>query len=184
MYPGAGYGGSCFPKDVKALSKIGKSVGYEMQVVDAVDKVNERQKEVVFNKISKAFSGDLEGKVIAMWGLSFKPETDDMREAPSLTVINKLLENGAIVRVFDPVAMQEAQRRLGDKVIYCTNKYDAVDGAHAVALLTEWKQFRLSDWAHIKNQMTGNVVVDGRNILDAEELQELGFKFSKIGREF
>lgn len=183
LYPGAGYGGSCFPKDVKALSQIGKNAGYNMEVIEAVDRVNERQKSIVYRKLSDSMEGDLKGKVVAIWGLSFKPETDDMREAPAITVIEKLLEHGAIVRVFDPIAMEEAERRFGDKITYCTNKYNACEGADAIALITEWKQFRLSDWQQIKQLMKGNVIVDGRNIFDNEELVELGFKYCKIGRK-
>lgn len=183
LYAGAGYGGSCFPKDVKALSKIGSKVGYKMLIIDAVEEVNDRQKEVVFNKLNEAFGGNLQGKVVAIWGLAFKPETDDMREAPSLVVIEKLLAAGASVRAFDPVAMDETRRRIGGSITYCTNKTDAATGADAVAMMTEWKQFRLPDWANIKGLMRGNVVVDGRNIYDGEELKELGFRYSCIGKK-
>lgn len=183
LYAGAGYGGSCFPKDVKALAQMGKNAGYPMRVVEAVDDVNVRQKEIVFHKLNEAFGGDLRGKVIAMWGLAFKPETDDVREAPSFVVIEKLIEAGASVRAFDPVAMDETRRRIGDKITYCTNKVDAATGADAVALMTEWKQFRLPDWGDIKGLMRGRVVVDGRNIFDAEELTELGFRYWRIGRK-
>lgn len=183
LYAGAGYGGSCFPKDVKALSKIGSKVGYKMLIIDAVEEVNDRQKEVVFNKLNEAFGGNLQGKVVAIWGLAFKPETDDMREAPSLVVIEKLLAAGASVRAFDPVAMDETRRRIGGSITYCTNKTDAATGADAVAMMTEWKQFRLPDWANIKGLMRGNVVVDGRNIYDVQELKELGFRYSCIGKK-
>lgn len=182
LYPGCGYGGSCFPKDIKALSRIGRQAGYPMQIIDAVEAVNEQQKGIVFRKLSEAFGGNLQGKTIAIWGLAFKPETDDMREAPSLVVIDQLLAAGATVRAFDPVAMDEARRRLGDRITYCTNKMDAATGADAVALLTEWKQFRLPEWDKVKGVMRGNVVVDGRNIYDAEELKQLGLQYSRIGR--
>lgn len=183
LYAGAGYGGSCFPKDVKALSKIGQKVGYPMQIIDAVESVNERQKYIVFNKISDALNGDLKGKVIALWGLAYKPETDDMREAPSLVVIEKLIQAGASVRVFDPVAMDETKKRIGDIVTYCINKKDAVGGADVLALMTEWKQFRLPEWGDIKKLMRGNIVIDGRNIFDADELKEHGFRYSRIGKK-
>lgn len=182
LYPGCGYGGSCFPKDVKALSRIGQKAGYPMQVIEAVEAVNERQKEVVFHKLEQAFEGDLEGKVIALWGLAFKPETDDMREAPSLVVIDRLLSAGAVVRAFDPAAMDEARRRIGDRITYCTNKADAAAGADAVVLMTEWKQFRLPDWESIRKLMRGRIVVDGRNIYDADELKSLGFEYRRIGK--
>lgn len=183
LYAGCGYGGSCFPKDVKALAHTGRKAGHTMKVIEAVEDVNEVQKEIVFKKLSEAFGGDLRGKVIAMWGLAFKPETDDMREAPSLVVIEKLLAAGAVVRAFDPVAMDETARRIGDKIVYCANKTDAAIGADAVALMTEWKQFRLPDWGDIKSLMRGNVVVDGRNIFDVGELKEFGFRYSRIGKK-
>lgn len=182
LYAGAGYGGSCFPKDVKALIQTGKEMGREMFVVKAVEEVNEMQKEIVFNKLSAAFGGNLKGKTIAMWGLSFKPDTDDMREAPSLVVIEKLLQAGATVKVFDPVAMSEAKHKLGDSVTYCENIYFTVKDADAIALMTEWKQFRLPHWSQIKLTMKGNIVVDGRNIYDANELREEGFVCISIGK--
>lgn len=183
LYAGCGYGGSCFPKDVKALAHTGKENGYEMQVIEAVEAVNEKQKSIVFEKLKKAFGGELKGKVIAMWGLAFKPETDDMREAPALVVIDKLLKAGAVVRAFDPIAMPETKRRIGDNITYCEDKYDAAQGADAIALLTEWKQFRLPDWEHVRKQMKGNIVVDGRNIYDRKELAEYGFIYSRIGQK-
>lgn len=183
LYAGAGYGGSCFPKDVKALSKIGQKAGHPMRIIDAVEEVNESQKYIVFNKLNAAFGGDLRGKVIAMWGLAFKPETDDMREAPSLIVIDELIKAGAIVRAFDPVAMEETQRKIGNVITYCKNKTEAAQGADAIALMTEWKQFRLPDWCDIKDLMKGNIVVDGRNIYDQKELNELGFKYYRIGKK-
>lgn len=183
LYPGCGYGGSCFPKDVKALSKIGRKNGYPMRVIEAVEAVNEQQKEITFHKLKDALGGEVRDKTIALWGLAFKPETDDMREAPSLVVIDKLLANGATVRVFDPIALDEAHRRIGDRIIYCTNKEEAATGADALVLLTEWKQFRLPDWTNIRNVMTGNIIIDGRNIYDGTELKELGFTYFRIGKK-
>lgn len=183
LYAGCGYGGSCFPKDVKALVHTGIENGYHMQVIEAVETVNEKQKSIVFDKLNAAFNGDLKGKTVAIWGLAFKPETDDMREAPALVVIEKLLEAGATVRAFDPVAMDECKRRIGDTITYCKDMYEAVIDADAVALLTEWKQFRMPSWAIIHKAMNNYIVVDGRNIYDSEELQELGFIYSRIGQK-
>lgn len=183
LYAGCGYGGSCFPKDVKALASTGRKAGYPMKIIESVEQVNEDQKGIVFHKLYQAFGGDLRGKVIAMWGLAFKPETDDMREAPSLVVIERLLAAGATVRAFDPVAMAESRRRIGDTITYCNSKIDAAMGADAIALMTEWKQFRLPEWSDIKELMRGNVVVDGRNIYDVEELKEFGFLYSRIGKK-
>lgn len=180
LYAGCGYGGSCFPKDVKALVHTGLDNDYHMEVIEAVERVNEKQKSIVYDKIVKAV-GDVKGKTIAILGLAFKPETDDMREAPALVVIDKLLKDGAMVRVFDPIAMDECKRRIGDVVTYCTNMYDAADGADVFALMTEWRQFRMPSWNVIKKVMTGNVIVDGRNIYDRQELEELGFIYTRIG---
>lgn len=181
LYAGCGYGGSCFPKDVKALIHTGKENGYHMRVIEAVEAVNESQKGIVFRKLSDAFGGDLKGKRIAMWGLSFKPETDDMREAPSLVVIEKLLEAGAEVVAYDPVAMDEARRRLGLRINYARDMYEAVIDADAIALLTEWKEFRLPSWSIIHRAMRQHVIVDGRNIYDAADLTEEGFVYHCIG---
>lgn len=183
LYAGCGYGGSCFPKDVKALVHTGIENGYHMQVIEAVETVNEKQKSIVFDKLNAAFNGNLKGKTVAVWGLAFKPETDDMREAPALVVIEKLLEAGATVKAFDPVAMAECKRRIGDTVTYCKDMYEVVIDADAVALLTEWKQFRMPSWAIIHKAMNNYIVVDGRNIYDSEELQELGFIYSRIGQK-
>ncbi len=183
LYAGCGYGGSCFPKDVKALAQTGKQNGYEMRVIEAVEAVNETQKSIVFEKLNKAFKEELKGKVIALWGLAFKPETDDMREAPALVVIDKLLQAGAVVRAFDPIAMPETKRRIGNSITYCEDKYDAAQGSDAIALLTEWKQFRLPDWEHVRKEMKGNIIVDGRNIYDGKELAEYGFIYSRIGQK-
>ena len=199
LYAGCGYGGSCFPKDVKALLHTGLDNGYHMEVIEAVERVNEKQKHIVYDKIIKAVcpqcndtvrgnsvatsSAPLKGKTIAILGLAFKPETDDMREAPALVVIDRLLKDGATVRVFDPIAMDECKRRIGDSVTYCKNMYDAADGADVFALMTEWRQFRLPSWNVIKKVMTGHVVVDGRNIYDRQELESLGFTYTRIGEQ-
>jgi len=182
LYAGAGYGGSCFPKDVKALIRTAREYGLEMEVVTSVENVNDRQKSVVFNKLYKGFNGNLSGKTIAIWGLAFKPDTDDMREAPSLVVIQKLLDAGAKVKVYDPVAMEETERRIGKSVKYCKNLTDCAEDADAIALMTEWKQFRLINWANIKSVMNGDIVVDGRNIYDEEELRSEGLRYCRIGK--
>ena len=182
LYAGCGYGGSCFPKDVKALVHTGLDNEYHMEVIEAVERVNEKQKSIVYDKIVK-MAGPVKGKTIAIIGLAFKPETDDMREAPALIVIDKLLADGATVRVFDPIAMDECKRRIGDVVTYCTNMYDAADGADVFALMTEWRQFRMPSWNVIKKVMTGNVIVDGRNIYDRQELEENGFVYTRIGEK-
>lgn len=181
LYAGCGYGGSCFPKDVKALIKTAEKAGYEMQVLKAVEAVNERQKGILFEKLSRHYSGDLAGKTIALWGLSFKPETDDMREAPSLVIIDRLLKAGCIVKVYDPVAMTECKRRIGDVVTYCADMYDAAVEADAVLMLTEWNQFRVPSLSVLKKTMNSLVIIDGRNIYDAEYLAENGFTYYKIG---
>ncbi|MCH5182525.1 MAG: UDP-glucose/GDP-mannose dehydrogenase family protein [Prevotellaceae bacterium] len=180
LYAGCGYGGSCFPKDVKALAHTGRDNGYRMEVIEAVERVNERQKSIVFEKLA-ALAGGLQHKTVAVLGLSFKPETDDMREAPALVVIERLLQAGASVRVFDPIAMDECRRRIGERVTYCKNLYDAVDEADAMALLTEWRQFRMPAWKVIRKAMRGNIIVDGRNIYDRNELEALGFRYTRIG---
>ena len=183
LYAGCGYGGSCFPKDVKALIKTADQNGYSMEVLKAVERVNERQKSILFEKLQKAFKGeDLKGKTIAMWGLSFKPETDDMRESTALVMIHLLLEAGCTVRAYDPVAMNECKRRIGDTVTYCNDMYDATLDADALLLLTEWKEFRLPTWAVIKKAMKRPLVIDGRNIFDSEDLEENGFEYHCIGK--
>jgi UDPglucose 6-dehydrogenase len=189
LYPGCGYGGSCFPKDVKAIIKTAEQNGYEMRVLKAVEAVNEDQKSLLFNKLSRHFEGDLKGKIVAIWGLAFKPETDDMREAPSLVLIDLLKNAGAEVRVYDPIAMDECRRRIGDKVAYCNNIYETTIDADAVMLVTEWKEFRVPSWNVIHRTMravyspTGNpVVLDGRNIYDRKELQAEGFTYYALGK--
>jgi UDPglucose 6-dehydrogenase len=182
LYPGCGYGGSCFPKDVKALIKTAQKMGYEMKVLQAVEDVNERQKKLVFEKLSRHYNGDLKGKRVAVWGLAFKPETDDMREATSLVTIDLLLKAGCEVTVFDPVAMDECRRRIGDSVTYAKDMYDAVLDADAMLMLTEWKQFRLPSWGVVKRSMRAPVVIDGRNIYDKEEMEENGFVYHCIGK--
>jgi len=183
LYAGCGYGGSCFPKDVKALIKTADQNGYSMEVLKAVERVNERQKSILFEKLQKAFDGQsLKGKTIAMWGLSFKPETDDMRESTALVMIKLLQEAGCTIRAYDPVAMDECKRRIGDTVTYCNDMYDAVLDADALLLLTEWKEFRLPTWAVIKKTMRRPLVIDGRNIFDSEELAENGFEYHCIGK--
>lgn len=183
LYAGCGYGGSCFPKDVKALVHTGLENGYHLRVIEAVEEVNESQKHIVFDKLKTAFNGNLKGKRIAVWGLAFKPETDDMREAPALVIIDELLKAGAEVIVYDPIAMEECHRRIGDAVTYAKDMYEAVIDADAIALVTEWKLFRMPSWAIIHKAMRGNVVVDGRNIYDGDELKEMGFKYSRIGQK-
>lgn len=182
LYAGCGYGGSCFPKDLKALIKTADNCGYSMEVLKAVERVNEKQKSILFDKLIKAFAGDLEGKTIALWGLAFKPETDDMRESTALVMIRLMLEAGCRLRVYDPVAMAECRRRMGDSVVYCRDMYDAVLDADALLLLTEWKEFRLPTWQVIKKAMRRPLVLDGRNIFDSEELEENGFEYHCIGK--
>ena len=183
LYPGCGYGGSCFPKDVKALIHTGKEHGYHMRVIEAVEAVNETQKSIVYGKLFNTFNGNLKDKTIALWGLSFKPETDDMREAPALVIIEKLLANGAKVNVYDPIAMDECKRRVGDTVTYCKDMYEAIIDADALALVTEWKQFRIPSWKVVKKVMKGNVIVDGRNIYDYKEVESEGFVYRGIGKK-
>lgn len=170
LYPGCGYGGSCFPKDVKALIRTADQNGYCMRVLKAVEEVNEQQKTVLFDKFLKHFNGDVKGRTVALWGLSFKPETDDMREAPALVLINLLVDAGVSVRVYDPIAMDECKRRVGDKVVYCKDMYDAVVDADTLMLVTEWKEFRMPSWSVLKKAMrelawslTGEISTTGEN---------------------
>jgi UDPglucose 6-dehydrogenase len=181
IYPGVGYGGSCFPKDVKALIRTAKENSYDMRILNAVEEVNEAQKEVLFRKVKEHFRSDIKGKHFAMWGLSFKPKTDDMREAPSLVIIERLLEAGATVTAYDPVAMHEAQRILGDTVKYSTDMYDSLEGAHGLLIVTEWPEFRSPDLNTVAKRMKEKVIFDGRNIFEASEIKAAGFDYYCIG---
>lgn len=181
LYPGCGYGGSCFPKDVKALICTAREHKYTMSVIEAVEAVNERQKEIVVKKLQDKL-GILQGKTIALWGLAFKPETDDLREAPALVVIDKLLTAGVEIKVYDPVAMAECKRKIGEKVTYCKDMYDAVFDADALAVLTEWKEFRVPSWSVMRKVMKHPVLIDGRNIYDKQEAIAEGFDYSGIGK--
>ena len=181
LYAGCGYGGSCFPKDVKALLKIGEKNGYPMRVIKAVEEVNDDQKFVLFNKLKSYYNGDLQGKTIAFWGLAFKPETDDMREAPSLVIIDELLRAGCKIKAYDPIAMEEAKRRLGDTITYSKDIYDAVIDADALLVITEWKEFRVPMWENIKNTMKNPLIFDGRNIYDPNEMKKVGMDYFGIG---
>lgn len=183
LYPGCGYGGSCFPKDIKAIIKIGEDNGYEMRVLKAVEEVNERQKNILFEKLKKQFGGKISGKTIAVWGLSFKPETDDMRDAPSITLIKSLLNEGANVRAYDPAAMNEARKYFDENIYYADDIYDAANGADAIVVPTEWKEFRLPSWSVLQKIMNDKVVIDGRNIYNRNELAIFGFRYSGIGQK-
>jgi UDPglucose 6-dehydrogenase len=181
IYPGIGYGGSCFPKDVKALIKTASENGYEMQVLKAVEEVNEAQKFVMYQKL-KAFFGGLNGRKIALWGLSFKPNTDDMREAPSLVIIDQLLKDGATVSAYDPVATHEAQRVLGNSITFCDDPYSAIQDADALVIVTEWLEFRSPNFKKVGELLKNNVIFDGRNIYEKEEMLQKGFYYECIGR--
>jgi UDPglucose 6-dehydrogenase len=181
IYPGVGYGGSCFPKDVKALIKTAKENKYNMRVLTAVEEVNENQKEVLFNKVKNHFKGNLKGKKFALWGLSFKPKTDDMREAPSLVIIEKLLKEGANVVAYDPVAMHEAQRMIGDTIAYSMDMYDCLDGADALLIVTEWPEFRVPDFDEITKRLNEKTLFDGRNIFDFQDMKKLGYNYYCVG---
>lgn len=181
LYSGCGYGGSCFPKDVKALVKTAEDNGYKMQVLKAVDAVNEYQKTVLFKKLNNYYKGNLKGKTIALWGLSFKPKTDDLREAPSLVLIKMLLEAGATVRAYDPIAIDEAKKIIGAKIEYASDIYDATLDADAILLVTEWNEFRLPSWSAIKKLVKTPLVIDGRNIYNGKELRDMGFEYISIG---
>jgi UDPglucose 6-dehydrogenase len=182
IYPGSGYGGSCFPKDVKALIKTAHDNGYELNVAKAVEQANEFQKNIIFNKMSEFFKHDLKNKIIGVWGLSFKPKTDDIREASSLVLIEKLLSAGAKVKAYDPAAMHETKKQLGNNIEYAATPYDAVIGADAVALMTEWSEFHMPDFKLMSEVMKGKVIFDGRNIYDPTEIKKQGFVYFGIGR--
>ena len=181
IYPGIGYGGSCFPKDVKALLRTGREKGYELRLLQAVEDVNEDQKRVMVRKVKAHFGQDLRGKHFAFWGLSFKPETDDMREAPSVVIAEALLAAGATVTAYDPAAMAEAKHQLGDRIHYATDAYKALTGADALLLITEWREFRLPDWARVKEALHQPVLFDGRNIYSGPEMRSAGFTYNGIG---
>lgn len=181
LYPGCGYGGSCFPKDIRAIIKIGEEAGYEMKVIKAVEEVNNNQKSILFKKFNQHLDGDIKGKTVAVWGLSFKPETDDMRDAPSLILIESLLKSGVNVRAYDPAAMQEAQKYLGDRIYYAKDIYDAAFEVDALIVPTEWKEFRLPSWSILKKIMKNNLILDGRNIYNKEEIESHGFEYRGIG---
>ncbi len=183
LYPGCGYGGSCFPKDVKALIRTAENNGYNMRVLKAVEEVNEKQKELLFDKLYRYYQGSLVGKNIAIWGVAFKPETDDMREATALVIIEKLLSAGCNIRVYDPVAMDECRRRVGERVVYASDMYDVLLNADALLLLTEWKQFRIPAWGGVKKLMNQPVLIDGRNIYDEQELKKSGIDYICIGKK-
>ncbi len=182
LYPGCGYGGSCFPKDVKALIKSASDYDYSLEILKSVENVNNRQKEILFNKVYKYFDGDLKGKKIAMWGLAFKPNTDDMREAPSLILAEKFTSMGAKIFAYDPVAMDEAKRRLEDKITFCKSPYEATENADALLLVTEWSEFRVLDYKLLE-KMKQKLIFDGRNIYDPAEVRKYGFQYFGIGRK-
>lgn len=182
LYPGCGYGGSCFPKDVKALIKSASDYDYSLEILKSVENVNNRQKEILFNKVYKYFDGNLKGKKIAMWGLAFKPNTDDMREAPSLILAEKFTSMGAKIFAYDPVAMDEAKRRLGDRITFCKSPYEATENADALLLVTEWSEFRVLDYKLLE-KMKQKLIFDGRNIYDPAEARKYGFQYFGIGRK-
>ena len=180
---GCGYGGSCFPKDVKALIRTGDENGHSLELLKAVERVNERQKEVLFHKIMEHFKGNVRGLRFALWGLAFKPATDDMREAPSLVLIRQLLEAGAVVRAFDPVAMDECRRRVGDRIEYAANMYDALTDADALVVVTEWPEFKIPKFTYIEKALRRKLIFDGRNIYNPEQMREFGYEYYGIGRK-
>jgi UDPglucose 6-dehydrogenase len=182
LFPGPGYGGSCFPKDVKALIRTARDVGVSLSVLDAVEDANERQKRRLFEKLEAAFDGSLRGKHIAVWGLAFKPNTDDMREAPSLSLIEALLAAGATVAAHDPVAMHEGKRRLGEVIRYASSNYDALEGADALVIVTDWNEYRHPDFGRIKSALRQPIVIDGRNLYNSERMRANGFIYQSIGR--
>ncbi|SHG80302.1 UDP-glucose dehydrogenase family protein [Winogradskyella jejuensis] len=182
LFPGIGYGGSCFPKDVKALHKSGKDFDYDFKILDAVIDVNQRQKRILLPKIKAHFSNNLRGKIIAIWGLAFKPETDDIREAPSLEIIDALLTEGCEINAYDPEAMANVKNKIGDTVRYADNMYDALNGADALIICTEWSIFRTPNFEKLKTQMNEHIIFDGRNLYDIEDVKNEGFRYVSIGR--
>jgi len=184
LFPGIGYGGSCFPKDVKALHKSGKDVGYNFDILNAVIKVNDVQKKILIPKIESHFEGDIKNKTFAIWGLAFKPETDDIREAPALYIIEELLQRGANIQVFDPEAMPNVKRKFGDQLTYALNKYEAAKEADALIICTEWSIFRTPDFKRLKELLKTPLIFDGRNLFDIEDMQNEGFQYNSIGRNF
>lgn len=183
LYPGTGYGGSCFPKDVKALIKTGNENGIDMNIIKAADTVNEKQKSILFNKLMTHYNGNLKGKTITLWGLAFKPNTDDMREAPALIIIEKLIEAGAKIKAYDPVAIKEAKRRIDKKIEYCKNIYDAATNSDAIILVTEWNEFKIINYKKLAETVNKKIIIDGRNIYDPNEVTNNGFKYYGIGRK-
>jgi UDPglucose 6-dehydrogenase len=183
IFPGAGYGGSCFPKDVQALIRTSKQNGHKLEILEAVEAVNYRQKEVMFQKIEKHFKGNLKGKKIGLWGLAFKPNTDDMREAPALVVIDKLLSAGAEVVAYDPAAMDETKRKIGDKIKYADDQYEAIVDADALLIMTEWAEFRLPKYTVIEKLLKKKVIFDGRNLYNPKEMKEFGYTYYCVGRK-
>ena len=181
IYPGIGYGGSCFPKDVKALVKSSAALGHKLRILEAVEDVNNDQKTILIKKIIKKFGEDLKGKHFAFWGLSFKPETDDMREAPSLVMVDELTKRGATVCAYDPVAANEAKKIIGDKITYSKDAYSALKNADALILLTEWREFRSPDWEKVRNELKSPILFDGRNIYESSQLRSNGFIYNGIG---
>jgi len=182
IFPGAGYGGSCFPKDVQALVRTGQEHQYTLEILESVERVNYRQKEVLYKKLDKAFQGELKGHTIAVWGLAFKPNTDDMREAPAITLIEALLKAGARVRAYDPEAMDEARKIFGDRIAYAKKNYEALEGCEALVIVTEWNEFRRPDFDRIKSLLKRPLIVDGRNIYEPARMKSLGFEYLSIGR--
>ena len=183
LYAGAGYGGSCFPKDVQALIRTSDFYGHSLEILKAVERVNNRQKSVVYNKLAKHFNHELKGKTFALWGLSFKPNTDDMREAPSLVFIEKMLAEGAKIKAYDPVAIDEAKRRIGDKITYAKDIYEALEDAEALVVITEWNEFRMPNFKEMEKLLNNKVIIDGRNIYDPKEIKEMGWTYYSIGRK-
>ena len=183
LFPGIGYGGSCFPKDVKALAKSGAETGYEFEIIKSVMDVNERQKTKLIDKVRRHYNDDLSGKTFALWGLAFKPDTDDIREAPALYMIRELLEAGAKVRAFDPEAMDNVKEQFGDQIEFTSNQYEALEGADALLIATEWSVFRNPDFNKVGEILASKIIFDGRNLYDLEKMKQLGYYYESMGRE-